>query len=275
MKNKMMRALTKKQATVTLYRVGQRLKTIIGLSVLLTLLWGNPSNALADSIVVSHDINTFGTDVAGSQEATFAVNVANFLTSGDPTKNLLLFESNSDGSRNFATNVLDALTNSGFTVTRTSDYTTPFYSFDAIFVAQDFPKVGFLNNTALINYVDGGGGVYLSGGVGGPAPIEAAGWNNFLNHYGLAFSSVYNNIYNVTVTSTHPLFAGITALGSGNGQSIIDLGTNPNTQIVQTQGGQGMYAVYESSAPAPEPATILLFGTGIAGLAVCRIRRKK
>jgi hypothetical protein len=85
----------------------------------------------------------------------------------------------------------------------------------------------------------------------------------------LAFAFEYNGINSVTITSAHPIFAGITALGSGNGQSIIDLGTNPNAQIVQMQAGQGMYAVVSipSQVSVPEPGTMLLLGTSLVGLA--------
>jgi hypothetical protein len=167
--------------------------------------------------------------------------------------------------------VLAALGAAGFGVTVTADYTTPFAGFDAIFVAEDFPTVGFLNNASLTNYANGGGGVYLAGGAGPSASAEAAGWSLFLNHYGLAFeSSGYNGLASVPVTSTHPIFAGITALESGSGQSIIDLGSNPNAHIVQFASNQGVYAVVD----VPEPATLTLIGIGALLLAY-RFRRRQ
>lgn len=72
-------------------------------------------HAQANAIVVAHDINTLGSGVAGAQEATFAVNVANFLTSDSAGKRLLLFESHpGDPTRNFAVGILSALMGSGF-----------------------------------------------------------------------------------------------------------------------------------------------------------------
>ena len=244
---------------------------VFGLFVLLTLVGVTARDGSANAIVVGHDINTLATTptIPSGQEPAFAVNVATFLTSGSATKNLLLFESNpGDVIRNYAPSVITALTTVGFSVTVTSNYTTPFTSFDAIFVAQDFPTVSFLNNTTLINYVNGGGDVYLAGGVGPSAVGEAAGWSTFLNNYGLAFEPTYNGINNVAITSVHPIFAGITALGSGNGQSIIDLGTNPNAQIVQFAGTQGVYAVVTvpGPVPIPEPTTALLFSAGLLTL---------
>jgi hypothetical protein len=224
-----------------------------GLCFLLSMFSVAVKDASASAIVLGHDINTLGSFVAGPQEATFAVNVANFLTAGDSTKNLLLFESNpGDGTRNFSPGILAALGSAGFSVSVTPDYATPFGGYDAIFVAQDFPVLGFLDNAALTNYVNGGGSVYLAGGVGGVAAAEAAGWSAFLNTYGLAFASTYNGINSVAITSAHPIFAGVTTLGSGNGQSIINLGTNLNAQIVQFSGGQGVYAVV-NVAPDPAP----------------------
>jgi hypothetical protein len=102
----------------------QSLKAAIGLSTLLSLLGGTAGDIHANAIVVGHDINTLGTSVAGNSEATFAVNIANFLTSGSATKNLLLFESNpGDGTRDFDIDVSNALTGAGFKVT--SIYTHP------------------------------------------------------------------------------------------------------------------------------------------------------
>ena len=240
-----------------------------------SLLCATPGTGQADGIVVSHDINTLATFLAGAQEARFAVNVASYLTSGHSTKNLLLFDSNpGDGTRDFSTTVLNALTNAGFSVTVTSNYTTPFARYDAVFVAEDYPTVGFLDNTALINYVAGGGGVYLAGGVGGgSASTEAGGWKTFLSHYGLAFVSTgYNGLTSVKITSTDPIFSGVTTLGAGNGQSILDLGTNPNARIVQFSGNQGVYAVV--SVPEPETVALMSIGLVSIGLVMRRSRRR-
>jgi hypothetical protein len=250
-------------------------QVVAGLCLALSLLAGTSGNANANAIVVSHDINTLGSFVAGSQEERFAVNVADFLTAGNPTKSLLLFESNpGDGTRNFAPGVLAALTTAGFSVSVTSNYATPFSAFDALFIAQDFPTVGFLDNAALVSYVSGGGSVYLAGGVGPSAAGEAAGWSAFLNHYGLAFAGTgYNGINSVSITSSHPIFTGTTALGSGNGQSIIDLGTNSNAHIVQFSGTQGVYAVVNVPGQAvPEPATTTLASIGLIALLAGRRR---
>ncbi len=233
-------------------------------------------------IVVSHDVNTLASDVAGSQENRFAVNVATFLTANATTKKLILFESNpGDGSRNYSSGVLTALASNGFSVTLTADYKTPFSGFDAVFVSEDFPIIGFLDGNSLIKYVNGGGGVYLAGGVGNTASVEASGWNTFLYFYGLGFTSTgYNGINSVAISSSHPIFAGITSLGSGNGQSILNLGTNPNAKIVQFAGNQGVYAVVNTvqQQAVPEPGSIaLLAGVGVSGsiFAIRQFRRRR
>lgn len=76
-----------------------------------SLIVERAGDAIAGSIVVGDDVNTFGTILAGSNEAKFAVNVANFLTAGHATKNLLLFEATpGDGTRDFSPVILNALT---------------------------------------------------------------------------------------------------------------------------------------------------------------------
>ena len=217
--------------------------------------------AKAQQIVVSHDINTLAYSSAGANEATFAVNVADFLTKGHATKNLLLFESApTDGLRNYAPSVLTKLTGAGFSVTVTNDYTTPFAAYDAIFTAERNPIPAFLDNTTLIDYANNGGGIYLAGGVSYSAATESAGWNTFLNHFGLEFAPVYNSLNTVSITSSDPIFTGVTSLSCANGSPILDLGTNPNARIVQSVGSDNVYALV-SSRPAvtvAEPGTVAL-----------------
>jgi hypothetical protein len=228
----------------------------------------------AGGIVVGHDVNTLGTFDVGANEERFAVNVATSLTAGDATKNLLLFEAApGDGSRDYSAGVLSALSTAGFNVTVTTNYSMPLTGFDAIFVAEQFPSITFLNNTAMINYVNSGGGVYLAGGVGNSAPVEAAGWSTFLNHFGLAFDTTYNGLNNVPITSPNPIFTGVTSLNCGDGQSIINLGTNPNAQIVQFDGNQGVYAVVTTAA-VPEPTSLILLTIGLT-VSVTRASRRR
>lgn len=214
----------------------------------------------AGEVVVAHDVNTLATADAGPQECAFAVNVAQFLTSGSATKKLLLYESSpGDSARDFSAVVVEALTNAGFAVTVTTSYTTPFTNFDAVFVAMQYPSGSFLDNAALTNYVNAGGGVYLAGGVGNPgqAATEAAGWSSFLGSYGLAFGSSgpfggYNDLTKLTITNTtSPIFLGVTNLLCGAGSSIVALNTNASSQIIQyapDDGAEvGVYAVVSST----------------------------
>ena len=234
------------------------------------------------NIFLSHDINTFGNLAAGIQEEKFAVNVAKYLTSDSATKDLLLFESNpGDPTRNFDHDVLNALFSAGFDVTVTPNYATPFSGYDAIFVAENFPTVGFLDNNLLIDYANNGGGVYLAGGTGShlipSAPAtEAAGWDSFLNYYGLGFEDNYNGIFNVPITSADPVFSGITSLNSGNGQSIVDLGTNSKARIIQTFQGENIYAKVDvdRTNAVPEPSSMFLLGSGILSSLVLKKNRK-
>ena len=159
--------------------------------------------------------------------------------------------------------VLDALTSNGYNVTLTSDYQTPFNSFDAIFVSLDFPAIEFLDNQALIDFANSGGGIYLTGGAGFPesANAEANGWATFLNHFGLGFDSSYNGLTNVVIDSSHPLFDGVSELGCNLGSPIVEVGNDPRSQIVQFAGGQGVYAVVTIPEPASNVLLIMAFVT--------------
>src|SRR5262249_28308718 len=160
---------TKPEVTMatTASRLGALLRPVAARLLLLASIAFAIDAQATGRIVVGHDINTLASNRARSNEVTFAVNVATFLTANSPTKKILLFESrHGDVERDFAENVRLALLAAGFAAMKVPDYTTPFATFDAIFVAEDYPELGFLDNQALISYVNGGGGVYLAGGVG-------------------------------------------------------------------------------------------------------------
>ncbi len=131
-------------------------------------------------------------------------------------------------------------------------------TYNAVFVSETYPIQMSISSSVLTQYVNSGGNVYIFGGVDDFASTEAALLNPFLVGFGLAFDTTsYNGLVSVNVTSTHPIFKGLTGktLGSGNGQDIHDLGTNPNASIVQFQGQHGVYAVANDTAEVPEPAT--------------------
>jgi hypothetical protein len=61
-----------------------------------------------------------------------------------------------------------------------------------------------------------------------------------------------------------------------NGNTTLDIVANDSfTQVLVELNGQGLYAVYDNTAPVPEPATMLLLGTGIIGFIGTRRKGKK
>lgn len=232
------------------------------------------SDAVKGKIVVSHDVNTLASQFGDPMEQLFATNVAEWLI-GSNSGDILAIESQpSDLTRNYDEDVKNALFNAGFNVTYESNPAnisalslTDVHNFDALFVGITYPSPSSINPTVLTQYVNGGGHVYMYSGVGTSAVVEASFLNPFLNNFGLSYdTSGYNAISGVNITSSHPIFDGITGnvLGSGNGQSIIDLGTNPNAEIVQFTGNQGVYAVVaDEPEPVPEPLTILGSATAL------------
>lgn len=233
--------------------------------------------AHAGKIVVANDEWTLSNSgfSTPNDPAQFAQNVASWFTGGS-NGNFLAYSNNFGLTES---GLAAAMTGAGhsWTVSQavTFDLAT-LSNYDGIFLAGN-PA----DNQVLINYVNGGGNVYLAGGTGwGGAAAEAAQWNTFLNAFGLEFGNFYNGVVgNIAISSAHPIFANVDHLYQNTGNNTLDINVlDPAGHVVvysSPTAGQGLYAVYESSSsPVPEPTTLLLFGTGLAGLAAVGRRKK-
>lgn len=232
------------------------------------------ATAHAGKIVLANDEWTLSnTGFSGPNDpGTFATNVTSWFNSGAAGSYLAY-------STNFGlaeSSLASAITGAGnaWTVSTAMPFTLAnLLAYDGIFLAGNA-----VDNSVLIAYVNAGGNVYLAGGTGwGGAAAEAAQWNTFLNHFGLGFGSSYNLVGgDIAISNTHPLFNGVDHLYQNNGNDALDiLAADPQGQVIVSSNGHGLYAVYDSAAPVPEPSTFILFGAGLAGLAFMGRRNRK
>lgn len=229
---------------------------------------------MAGRLVVNHDEWTTRSDggflaANAANTTTFLTNVAGFLA-GAPGANILIYSSDVSLTNS---NVSTTLTNAGYNVTVSTGAFNPL-GFSAVFLAGNIFSA---TTTALVNFVNGGGGVYLAGGTGaGGAANEAARWNPFLNTFGFAFGSPYNGIGGTDGTDGgHAIFNGVSSLYYDNGSPLSLTGGNPNASIVERQNtvgalGAPLIGVYDSTVP--EPGTYALIGSALTALALIRRR---
>jgi hypothetical protein len=196
--------------------------------------------------------------LSSNNDAAFAQNIAHWLTGGSGK---ILIDSGNFGLN--GSGLSNELTTLGYNVTEAPG-TTNFSGFNAVFVAGD-P----VDNTALINYVKGGGSVFLEAGTGyGGSVAEAAQWNTFLNAFGLNLAPDYNGVGGNIDVSTFKtqgpygpaLFGGVDNVYINNGNDVS--GSGPGVQIWNTTGvtgapGDGLYGAFAT----PEPVSMLLMGT--------------
>ncbi|MEO6994211.1 MAG: tandem-95 repeat protein, partial [Lacunisphaera sp.] len=214
----------------------------------------------------------------------FARNLADFLTGGKPGAKFLAYTNVISGSVDFiytGANLAAAMTAAGHTWVTSSTIPMTLANlkqYDAVFIGAST-----VDNQVLIDYVDGGGSVYLSAGThwcGCDAEGEAALWNPFLEHFGLHYNSPYNGVGGtLPVFSDHPLFYGIKTLYFANGNSVTRLNPDdPYTTIPFIYSGQGLFGIYgydlnqvflhgtatDDGRPNP-PAALIYTWTQVAG----------
>jgi hypothetical protein len=219
--------------------------------------------AQAGKIVVTNDEWTLSDTgfVAPNDPDRFALNVANWFTGN--AGNFLVYSNNFGLTGGSLSGVMTGA-GYGWNVSMAQPQTlATLQGYDAVFLAGNA-----FDNNVLIQYVNGGGNVFLEGGTGiVGAAAEAAQWNAFLNAFGLEYGTSYNGVGgNIDVSSTHPIFTGVDHLYQNNGNDTLDINaSDPRAQVLVTSGGHGLYAVYESVS-VPEPGTLLLLGGALLGL---------
>ncbi len=210
-------------------------------------------------IVVAHDANTLGTNLANDASEQFAVNVASFLTQNSANRLLLIETEPPFPSHDYSARVEEALLDAGFDLT-VVDARMPLpdiNDFDAVFVGiaarDDYATVSAED---FRSFILNGGGAYVYSGVGSNRFDEAAALNTLINDFGIYFitkegngNGGYNGLNGTIIDPTaHIIFAGISALVSSNGQWLdADTGI-PGVQIIASVGEFGVYGVAEIHA---------------------------
>lgn len=244
---------------------------------LVAALLGSAAAAHAGFLVVNNDEWTLsGTGFANSPSAgTFIRNVTNLFT-GDQGGKFLAYSNNFGltGSELKAA-VEGGHTGNTWTVSTAQPFTLAYLQqFQGVFLGGMA-----VDQQVVIDYLQGGGNVYIMAGAGlptgGGSAAEAAAWNTILDKTGLAYETTYNGIGgNVAPVGPHALLAGVSSLFFSNGNSVKDLNPADSTgEILYSLNGQGMLAlgrygalppssIYSPIQQVPEPATLALAGLG-------------
>lgn len=179
---------------------------------------------------------------ASPSTANYARNVANWFT-GNVHGNFLVHSNNFGLTGATLENTMLAAGHSWYPFTGLLS-PEQMMAYDGLFIGGDEYPISIAD---VLAYYQAGGNVYVLGGTSG-----TAAFNPLLQACGLQFGSSFNTIAgNVAISSTHPVFAGVTALYQANGTSITDLDPLKPGVVIVSQGGQGLYAVHEPQCTRP------------------------
>ncbi|MCB1882059.1 MAG: VPLPA-CTERM sorting domain-containing protein [Gammaproteobacteria bacterium] len=189
--------------------------------------------------------------------ANFARNLAEYLTGGPGSK----IHAYSSFQSLAQSSLVNTLTNAGYDYSTGTGITFDIQTlsqYDALFFGSD--SLSQSQEGILTEYVNNGGGVYIHGGLGmnNPGGVAAA-WNDFLSQYDIGFGTNFIGLGGATtISSTHPLFDGVSSLYMLNGHAIMG-----NNVIATTSGGTPLFA---AASTVPIPAALWLFASGLLGL---------